>query len=195
MGRYRVRHFLAVFVLLATPAFTCGVAPAVFDLIERMEAVEAELDAGLIVIDANGVQVGSLVTSLGSRADVSFDIEGFPLFQVSVRRNDMTGFSGDDLFFESTNCSGPPLMVINTTFIQQYSWVHTIQLNQPIHVPNVETPSISRTIRSRFGQNDICRSGTWALSNLVPAIPVFVWQDEFTPPFRIVTRGEFLAMQ
>ena len=42
MGRYKARHFLAVFVLLGLPALM-GAAPALLELIERVEFIEQDL--------------------------------------------------------------------------------------------------------------------------------------------------------
>ena len=44
MGRYRISSLLALCALAAGAAFTCGVSPAVQNLIERVEFLEAEID-------------------------------------------------------------------------------------------------------------------------------------------------------
>ena len=58
MHRFKLRYVLTMGALLSLPAFACGVAPVVLDLMARMEAVEAQLDAQPVVVDANGIQVG-----------------------------------------------------------------------------------------------------------------------------------------
>ena len=215
--RYKIRHFATLFMLVSLPTLIIAAGPghhggagqghprlnarvAALEaeneaLQQQLGLVQAESDRELVVIDSNGVQVGSQVTSLGSTPYVLFDVEGVPLFEVRVQKNNLTGQSGDDLFFESSNCSGQPFMVINVTFLVQHTWVSPIESNQPIFVPDQSVSSTTRTMFSRLDQDDSCNLGTWSLSNLLPALPVFVWQDEFTPPFRVITRGEFLAMQ
>lgn len=44
MRGYKARYFGLLAVLLALPAFTCGVRPVLLDLIERVDALEAETD-------------------------------------------------------------------------------------------------------------------------------------------------------
>ncbi len=59
MFRYRVRNLLLAGVLIALPLLLMGVAPALQDLIQRMNQLEAESDAQPVLIDATGVQVGA----------------------------------------------------------------------------------------------------------------------------------------
>ena len=42
MRRYKARYFGLLAVLLAIPAFTCGVGPALRQLTQRVDALEAE---------------------------------------------------------------------------------------------------------------------------------------------------------
>jgi hypothetical protein len=68
--------------------------------------------------------------------------------------------------------------------------------DKPIYVTDPAAIPVATTVRSQLLQHDnSCRSGSWPPLNVLPAIPVFVWQDEFTPPFKVITRGEFLALQ
>ena len=45
MHRFKLRYVLTMGVLLTIPAFACGVGPVVFQLIQRVQALEAESDA------------------------------------------------------------------------------------------------------------------------------------------------------
>ena len=131
MSRYKIRHFAAMMVLISLPTLIIAAGPghhggaskghprlkarvAALEaenqiLQEQLTSVQAESDRELVAIDSNGVQVGSQVTSLGSTPYVLFDVEGVPLFEVRIQKNNLTGQSGDDLFFETQR---PALLMI-----------------------------------------------------------------------------------
>ena len=52
MSRYRVRRLVSVFGLLVLGFFMLGVSPAVQELTDRMDALEAESDSGFVVVDS-----------------------------------------------------------------------------------------------------------------------------------------------
>ena len=76
MSRYKARHFLALFVLLSLPALTCGVGPVVQDLIDRVEALEAEtagLDAKVAALEAESVSLADRVGLLEDQSQTIAD--------------------------------------------------------------------------------------------------------------------------
>ena len=60
MTQYRMRHFFAVFALLAIPVLACGVGPVVWDLIQRVEVLEEE--SALLLQQLDSVQAESDAT-------------------------------------------------------------------------------------------------------------------------------------
>ena len=52
MGKYRLRYFIAVGVLLVLPAFTCGIGPVLRDLIQRVEMLETESELLTMQVEA-----------------------------------------------------------------------------------------------------------------------------------------------
>ena len=106
MRRYRLRHYLLLGILLGTPALTCGVTLRGVHF--RLLQVEAELNRQPVVIDANGVEVGTVVDIPGGAAGgavVLMDVEGFPLFVLRQRPDGLFGTTGGALF-QSNDCSG-----------------------------------------------------------------------------------------
>jgi len=192
MPRYRVRDFLAAFALLALPALTCGVAPVVLDLIQRVQTLEAESDRTFIFVDAVGTLVGDVIELGNGGGEVLIDREGFPLFRLLINRDRIPG-NGGRLYFESSDCSGTPFMS-QITFPLPLSFVDDLDPSFPVHIPDLAATPISMTSGSARDTDDGCISDV-RTDMRVPAIPVFAWGDEFTPRFRVVTRGEFLAMQ
>ena len=77
------------------------------------------------------------------------------------------------------------------------SFIHLLEPGSPVFVGDLSATALI-TYRSQIDNysenNSLCDQFS-STEQLVPAIPVFVWQDEFTPPFRVITRGQFLAMQ
>ena len=135
MSKYKLRYFIAVGVLLALPAFTCGVGPVLRDLIQRVEMLEAEsalltgqvgaleadvdllreeidalaaeVDAAPIVIDSNGEILGPalVINSENESAQVQFDLPDVPLFFLAVAKGEILASLVAPLF-ESDDCSG-----------------------------------------------------------------------------------------
>lgn len=160
--------------------------------LERLDLIQARLDFEPVLVDANGKEVGTRVTSLEStRPSVMFELEGLPLFVLSVHPNDLRSSNGGDLFFQTTNCTGPAFFSQNPDEIMPYVWIQRNLTGFPVYVANPDPGAYSQvTVNSRLAQFETaCRLDTRTIS-LAPAIPAFVWQDEFTPPFRVVTRRE-----
>ncbi len=210
MSRHRIRHFLLAGGLIAFPLLLLGVAPALQDLIQRLDLlegqvqalerasppIEAELDLQPVAVDANGHRVGTVVTHMGVNPGVVLDIAGFELFRVTVKRDRVSSPGGNELHFESEDCTGPPLMIHWSDRLVPLPFIDETRDDIPIHLPDPDSTSAFQTItHSTFNPKLGCGSSSDSVRTFVPAVPVFVWQDEFTPPFRVVTRGEFLGMQ
>ena len=87
----------------------------IIPLAQRVEMLEAESDAQPVVVDANGVQVGTPgIQDHWIEPWVAFDLEGIPLFGLQVERNRIVG-SANTLFFESNDCSGQAFLRDDTT--------------------------------------------------------------------------------
>ena len=107
MPRYRMRHLLAVVGPLVLGLVVLGASPAVNQLMDRVVALEAESAAELMIVDGSGSQVGQFVISSDVAAAV-FKFPGLSAFRLRVSE---VGFSGSgNLWFESSDCSGTPLM-------------------------------------------------------------------------------------
>ena len=120
-------------------------------------------------------------------------------FDILLDGDDLTlGFTTAQavgLFFETSDCSGTPYIVINPTLLFRKAWIHQSMSDKPIYVTDPDATPVARTVLSELSQTQPCRTTSAPPLNVLPAIPVFVWQDEFTPPFEVITRGELLAMQ
>ena len=226
MGRYKTRYFIAVLLLLGVPALM-GAAPALLQLIARVDILEAESgavqqqvedleaesalllqenaslraesDMEPVVIDANGNRVGTVITQHtgGGNPNVMFDLDGFDLFSIYVRPNRLEGQNAAKLRFESDDCSGVPLMrPRGETFTAPRAFVHEVRNDLPIFLDDRNPANAFEVLTGSFmgegSSSCIPANNTYTVA---PAIPLFVWQDEFTPPFKVVTLGKFLAMQ
>ena len=58
---------------------------------EELTAVQTESDMQPVVIDANGVEVGTVASLQSKTPSVIFDLEEFPPFVVSVHSNNIRG--------------------------------------------------------------------------------------------------------
>jgi hypothetical protein len=194
MNKYRFRYLIAVGLLLTIPAFTCGVGPILRDLIARVELLEAESDAELVTIDANGVQVGNRTYYESYTAWSLFEHEGIP-FLLRVNRERLSGTSGT-LYFESPSCEGQAYITPGPTVMSSVlPFVAVVgSPTTPVHVADRnEMPRVVE-LQSQLTGHPYCQRASGVVEG-IPVIPAFTWQDEFTPPFEVVTREEFLAMQ
>ena len=194
MSRYRIRYFLLAGAVIALPLLLLGVAPALQDLIQRLDLLEAESDTQPIVIDANGVQVGTVTSITKSNLPVAvmIDFEDYPLFTADVTTSTMRGNNGQ-LYFASSDCTGPPF-VSPRTYILPVPWLSQALPGTPIYVEDRNAEPVVRVLQSRLFPTGVCEAREFTPLS-VPAIPGPNWRDEFTPPFRVVTRREFLTMQ
>ncbi len=71
MGKYKLRYLIAVGVLLTLPAFTCGVAPVLRDLIQRVEVLETESELLTGQVDALEGRSDALEAQVGVLAGES----------------------------------------------------------------------------------------------------------------------------
>ncbi len=75
-------------------------------------------------------------------------------------------------------------------------FIHLNRSDLPIYIPDRSPSSqVVVDLMSFIHENGDCTPQNQPATVVVPAVPVFIWQDQFTPPFRVITRGEFLAMQ
>ncbi len=166
---------------------------------QQLASARSELDMQLVVVDSNGVQVGELTSIDGDRrVTVLFDLEGFRPFWVEVRREFLSG-SSYYLMFESIDCSGDAFLQPDFRFeLFTVLWMNTDpQSRDPIYLADPNATPTLRTVGSQSSGSGNCSLPFEPRPRTsVPVLPAFIiWQDEFTPPFRVVTRREFRAMQ
>ena len=187
--RYGLRALAVLLFFLATLTIFSGRTRGTGFLAARVAALEAELNRQPVVIDANGEEVGSVVSALSYvGTSVLFDIEGVPLFVMGVARD---GFLPDfsTLVFESIDCTGQPLV---------------LSPGRP-HAPTVRFEATGEVwVGAGFQAGDERQvmtgskrtNGSCGLEQqprtVVDAILVPEVQA-FTPPFEVVTRGDLLA--
>jgi hypothetical protein len=162
-----------------------------------VEWLEAYLDQVPVVIDANGVMVGHRVsTRLVSNQSlegtiVSFGFANGLSFEAHVTRSGLKSLGSVDLWFESTDCSGPAFMYPSSLLGAAFVPEDPGNASLAVHVPSPDAQIQTTTMRSFLWPDFRCYSHN-SPHAVVPAIPVFVWQTEFTPPFRLTTLGETL---
>jgi len=153
----------------------------------------------LTVIDSNGKKVGN-VLSLGGHNNqpvVGFKLNNL-LFLLNVAQNRLFGTGpyqgGDTLFFESSDCTGMPYLIVLPPVIpillEYYrSPVPVVAVNVPgntLYVPDENIP-VARTMKSAldpFTPQGVCST----VNNQIPsvqAIPTIDLATMFTPPFKI----------
>jgi hypothetical protein len=177
-----------IVTLWRTPAIGQALAPA----------------AGLIVVDANGKHVGSVVDFGGSvdRVDQSPRIAMVTESGVVVRAVGLEGFTaasaggGDPigLLYESTDCSGPPLFSVQGP----RALYPTSAIGPPgktLYVPDLR--EFPRDITGGSSRSDLldagggkCTQFQQTIPYCVPARSIVDLAVQFTPPFRVVARSE-----
>lgn len=150
MRSYRPRHVAAVTVLLALPAFTCGVGPVLRNLIRRVEAIEQALLAIEVppyVVDANGEQVGKVVgveagdtlvdwwMYASTSTAVQLTVDDFPPFVVTATRYELQVRDLPIVYFESDDCTGTPWIALRPF----YSTYDSPSLWPKISLPVLDT--------------------------------------------------------
>lgn len=218
MSRDRIRRFLLAGVLIVLSLLMLGVSPTLQNLINQMAgleaqvqnlesekqvlqsrigALEAESDSQPVVVDSSGTRVGTVLTSTGANAIVVIDEVDTELFSVRVSRDRLLP-NGEPSFllFGSPDCTGPPLLLPQPDSISPRPFIHLNRSDLPIYIPDRSPSSqvVVDVMSFIHENNDDCNFQNDPGLLVVPAVSVFIWQNEFTPPFRVVTRGEFLDM-
>jgi hypothetical protein len=152
---------------------------------DRLNALEAGADAKLVVVDSRGVLVGDAHV-VNSSVTATIDLPGFPLFRVFVKEDSIIA-GGGRLYYESSDCSGQP-WTGSGDFPFPFPFYNRNDPSLPVHIPDMTTTPTLILVRSALDRDDGCISTT-RTDLFRPAIPVFVLQEKFTPPFRVVTRG------
>ncbi len=145
----------------------------------------------LVVVDANGKLVGEVIDTLfGYNPLLAFRQEG-KLFMVALTPDSApffgitgTGIGNGAFYFESTDCSGAPLMYRTPDFV-----LPTV-VNPPgmtVYVPDTSVIPQDVNFNSVLGEvggGATCGTFSGTLS-LVPAVPVVDLGSLFTPPFSV----------
>ena len=110
-------------VLIASVLFVPLLISAGNPLLQRIEALEAELNKQPVVIDANGAEVGTVVGAEESHVSILFDFEKVPLFVLHLRNGDPETLWPEtgSLLFESVDCSGDAL--VGSDSPRLFAWV------------------------------------------------------------------------
>lgn len=185
--RYKLRHVLALVLLWAVPAFTCGqisLEPLVRDLILRVGALEAQQ---AVILDANGVQVGTVTDISGSNyLMVVVEVQEWPVLLYVTDE----GIDPEPLWFSSADCSGTALVPTNDGtggLLGSYAYFPASRTG---YVSG--TPVSTSTIRSRLRESDeTCQPVTPFNIATAPAVRAPEIEG-FTPPFEFVTRASLL---
>ena len=145
----------------------------------------------LILVDANGLEVGTVVSGelVVDRVTLLFEFEGVPRFRIDANRHDFID-ALSEVFFESTDCSGPALRlgVIDSGF-DSYSvspaFFHESTRDTYVAVPGAVGEF---TVRSNLQSRSECllESLTETFTELI-AVPEL---KEFSPPFDLQKRSE-----
>jgi len=178
----QLRSFLALCVLAATPAATCGITLGALAL--RVQTIES---SHWIVVDAEGREIGSVVDP----GSVLIRRDGFkPLLVYAQAAGPGLPFSlygSSGLFFESTDCSGTPYLLASNSISGAAFFDPDLGL-----VGEIEgSTRAPRTLYSIWDWQDN-RCYAWAGGNL-PGISVegaLVEGFEAVPPLRLVTLAE-----
>jgi len=147
--------------------------------IQGPEGPEGPAGPSIVVLDALGAEVGRVMDVSGNEfARVPLRVSGHTFTLIVTKE----GFFRDNgvPVFESSDCSGTPLMPVGTPSVFPTVIVgspgHTAYLPDPIAIPqNFPVESILRP--------DGCDPITTGIDNAVPAIPLVDLDTLFTPPF------------
>jgi hypothetical protein len=184
----------AVFVLSGAEV-QCGSAearPSLADLQARIELLEGDRVA---IIDSLGEPVGTwlgIEQVSGVRLPlVAFDLEGFPVFKVAVGTDSLKG-DRERIRFATPDCSGPAFTecgqadaILRGVFQPEYPGGTTF-VEDPDGTPQ-SVLRASQMFKNAQGCTQIDPPSLQA--GLCPVIPVFVWDEEFTPPFELIIGG------
>jgi hypothetical protein len=191
MLRHRIRDLVAVFGLLALALFTLGASPAVLELRNRIAALEAESGAEFVVVDSSGLEIGLLVGGYSSL--VVFKFDNLPVFGIPVRK---AGFGPVStwLWFTSNDCSGTPLLEPTPPSADALlsPLAHILATGKTYLPPETGTQVAAYSVLAGVGS---CTSLTTPFVQVFGDAILVPQLEAFVPPFEVVTRAEFLAMQ
>lgn len=182
----QLRSVLALCVLAATPAATCGIT--VGALLLRVEAVEAR---HWIVVDAENRELGSVVDA----GSVLVDRDGFKALHLRLPSDPnlpLVGTSG--LYFVTQDCSGTPYLLASA---------QSTVLGSTFFEPSVglvgEIDGATREFRTFYSEVNVPANGCQTLgAGSAPGISVdgaFVEGFEVVPPLQLVTFAEHRSSQ
>jgi hypothetical protein len=153
----------------------------------RLKSVES-----LVVVDATGKKVGEVIeTGFENLAEVAFEVDGlvFTLFT----RPDGLFFSGTYiLYFESTDCTGTPLISPDPGGLLQVAAVGPPGMT--VYGPDSSATPQTITTRSSINRfTGACIDDLDIARNMVPALPLIDLDPLFTPPFKVkVAKGKIV---
>jgi hypothetical protein len=209
----RPRYLLSILVTL--PLVLSGkpqdaLSERVAALEAQVAAQQAELNRQPIVVDANGVRVGSTVHGVYSNVGtldseqriapfVLFRLEGLPLFGLEVHRQSLeTPNSGlAHVYFDASDCRGRVLFrndAVSASFILPRVFVHRSRTDVPIYVegPLTSPPDAGVGTISRLSETDAtCQNIQNQGGSYAEALDTGIhWRSHFTPPFSVIPSGE-----
>ncbi len=131
----------------------------------------------LTVVDGNGKKVGPVVGAFTRWVIVALRVERVPIL-VFVYRN---RFAGDAVLFESSDCSGTPLLFSDDDPLP--IWKTGVGgPGSTVYVPDGDARTV--TVRSSSDVGGRCFS--WVATRLVrPARALINLDNHFTPPFTL----------
>ena len=188
--RHGIQALAVLLFFLATLTIFSGRPRATGFLAARVAALEAELNKLPVVIDANGDEVGAVLSLESNDVRIFGDFEEIPLFLLRINYvgTEMQG-STQPLLFLSTDCSGTPFLPssdVPTVFAP--SFFNTVTGEVYVGDQSVERVRIQLVSRLQADENcEVSPRTAW----VTPAIAVP--GVAFVTPFEVVTRGDLLA--
>jgi hypothetical protein len=149
----------------------------------------------LTVVDANGKTLGTAaaINAIGDQrptVTIAFSLSG-RFFALEVAKDSF--FGADDLWFESTDCSGTPFF---ETFEISDRGGAPLNLSRAgvappgstVYLPNLEATPRTIAARSSLGHRGTCVSFDFTndVGPVVPTEPHLDLNSLFTPPFRVI---------
>lgn len=175
---------------------------SVGDLVVRVDDLEVESDRQPVVIDANGVEVGTTVgISSWERGQefypvVLLHLEGLPLLAFHVFTDRLSG-DVDRIYFQSDNCTGQPFLKLDangsdTSALRSSAFVLRGNPNPgDVYVVDLSTTTDQVVaLNSVLPETTGCNPTSLSQTRAYPAELAFSWRDLFTPPFEVVIRGD-----
>jgi hypothetical protein len=184
---------VAVFALSGAEV-QCGSAEArlsLADLQAQIDELRDEFNHLPVVVDSAGKRVGTRVLDVteGPPLDVLFDLAGFPLFAAPVVVSPLVSefIQLGQVQFQSFDCSGTGFL--KREVFPQNLFIPRAGSGVPVYVAESSDPGAILTVNSGLDSEGNCDIGTETLP-YIAAVPVFIWDEEFTPPFEVVTLGD-----